>query len=251
MMGLSKPLKEQSLSQFQEGVIRLVKYDMILGDYTAWLDHEGTKVAITREELELYDIKGNLNAYIGQKIQYSILEYDEHREIYLGTRKPALRKRQQELISALKQGESFEASIIKIVYFGAYLAIDCLTVILRNKDFSSDYTVVGDVFQKGDKMTVKLQRISQNGKVNVERVPKYENPNRAHLEDFQPQTVVSGLVRSIKPWACFVNIAPNLDAICPIPAYFQVEEGMRVAFRINQVRLDDGRIRGKIIKILE
>jgi len=251
MIGLSQQFREPTLDQFQEGVIRLAKYDMILGDYTAWLDNNGTKVAITREELELYDIKGNLQSYVGTTIKYSILEYDPYREIYLGTCKPAKRKRQQEIINALKQGESFEAKVIKIVYFGAYLAIESLTVILRNKDFSSDYTVVGDIFQKGDKMTVCLQRISQNGKVNVQTVPKYENPHRVELEDFQPQTVVSGIIRSIKPWACFVNIAPNLDAICPIPMDLEIKEGMRVAFRINQVRQEDRRIRGKIIKVLD
>ncbi|MTL62742.1 RNA-binding protein, partial [Turicibacter sanguinis] len=32
--------------------------------------------------------------------------------------------------------------------------------------------------------------------------------------------------------------------------YFNVKEGMKVAFRINQVRLDEGRVRGKIIKII-
>lgn len=250
MVGFGEMLEESSLGEFQEGVIRLVKYDMIIGDYTAWLDYDGKKAVITRDELELYEIKGNLNAYVGKTVQFSILAYDEYREIYLATCKKAKLRRQQEILAALRLDESFEATVLKIVYFGAYLSIESLTVILRNKDFSTDYTMVGDIFQKGDKMTVKLHRISQNGKVNVRAFPKYENPNRANLEAFQPQTMVQGIVRNVKPWACFVNIAPNLDAICPVPAQFEIAEGMKVAFRINQVRLEDGRIRGKIIKIL-
>ena len=91
--------------------------------------------------------------------------------------------------------------------------------------------------------------MNDNLKINVQAVTKYECHSSITIEDFEPQTVVYGLVRSVKPWACFVNIAPNLDAICPVPTFFTVKEGMKVAFRINQVRLEEGRVRGKIIKV--
>ena len=251
MVGLKEYLLEEPVSEVLEGVIQYVKYDLILGDYTAWLDYEEKKVAIPRGYLELYEVKGNLNAYIGKPIQFSIVEYNEYRDIYIGSCKQAKLLRQQHILAELKRGEPFEAVIIKNVYFGAYLSIDSLPVILRNKDFSLDYTTVGDIFKRGDKLTVKLHRISQNGKVNVEAVPKYKNPHRADLEEFTPQTMVQGIVRNVKSWAVFVNIAPNLDAICPVPGQFQIEEGMKVAFRINQVRPEEGRIRGKIIKVLD
>lgn len=233
-----------------EGIIRLVQFDILLNDYVAWLDFEGDRVIIPRQELELYEIKSTLNHYIGMKVQFKIMSYDEQRRVYLASCKEIKEERRNDIIARLKEGESFEATITKIVYFGAYLMIDGISVILRNQDFSNDYTTVGDIYHEGDTILVSLLKVNDNMKINVQAVEKYETQSSITIEDFEPQTVVYGLVRNVKSWACFVNIAPNLDAICPVPTYFNVKEGMKVAFRINQVRLDEGRVRGKIIKII-
>lgn len=238
-------------NEIKEGVVRLVQYDVVLNDYTVWLELDGNKVIIPRQELELYEIKGNLNRYIGMKIQYMIKNYDAHRQVYIGSCKEVQYQKRQDIIKRLQAGETFEAKVVRLVYFGAYLSINGVSVILRNQDFSNDYTVISDVYKEGDYIAVSYLKANENQKINVQAVTKYESNSTITIADFEPQTVVYGLVRSVKPWACFVNIAPNLDAICPVPTYFSVKEGMKVAFRINQVRLEEGRVRGKIIKIIE
>ena len=50
------PLKTKK--EIKEGIVRLVQYDIILNDYAVWLDLDGDKVIIPRQELELYEIKG-------------------------------------------------------------------------------------------------------------------------------------------------------------------------------------------------
>ena len=237
--------------EMQEGIVRLVQYDLILNDYTVWLDHHSQKVVIPRQELELFEVKGSLNHYIGKKLQFVLTDFDEKRKIHLGTCKPVKTRQRDDLIESLQQGEAFEARIVRLVYFGAYLEIAGIPVILRNRDFADDYTTVADIHDMGDTIQVKLLKISQNGKINVQAVSKYESPSKITIEDFLPHTVVYGIVRNVKPWACFVNIAPNLDAICPIPPYINVKEGMKVAFRINQVKPEEKKIRGKIIKEIE
>ena len=248
-------IKSESLlnigNEIKEGVVRLVQYDVVLNDYTVWLELDGNKVIIPRQELELYEIKGNLNHYIGMKIQYVIKNYDAHRHIYIASCKEVQYQKRQEMIQRLQAGETFEAKVVRLVYFGAYLSIDGVSVILRNQDFSNDYTVVSDVYKEGDRIEVRYLKVNENQKINVQAVTKYESKSSITIADFEPQTVVYGLVRSVKSWACFVNIAPNLDAICPVPTYFTVKEGMKVAFRINQVRLEEGRVRGKIIKVIQ
>lgn len=241
---------ESEENEILEGIIRLVQFDILLNDYVAWLDFEGNRVIIPRKELELYEIKGTLNHYIGKKVEFKISKYDETRHVYFASCKEAKEIHRQEIITRLKLGETFNATVTKIVYFGAYLTINDVTVILRNQDFANDYTTVGDVYKEGDMIHVSLLKVNENMKINVQAVEKYETQSTITIEDFEPQTVVYGLVRNVKSWACFVNIAPNLDAICPVPAYFNVKEGMKVAFRINQVRINEGRVRGKIIKII-
>lgn len=233
-----------------EGIVRLVQYDILLNDYVAWLEYEGYKVIVPRSELELYDIKSNLNQYIGMILYFNLVEFDETRQVFIASCKQIKEKKRQQIIERLKLGEAFNAKIIKLVYFGAYLTIEDISVILRNQDFSSDYTTVADIYQEGDIIKVKLLKVNDNLKINVQAVEKYQSQSTICIHDFEPQTVVYGLVRNVKSWACFVNIAPNLDAICPVPTYFHVKEGMKVAFRINQVRIEEGRVRGKIIKVI-
>lgn len=243
------PLKTKE--EVREGIVRLVQYDIILNDYAIWLDSEGDKVIIPRQELELYEIKGGLNHYIGMTLQYVITDYDANRHVYLGSCREVKHQKRLNIIERLKAGEAFEAKVVRLVYFGAYLSIEGVSVILRNQDFANDYTTVADVYKEGDRIPVCHLRVNENLKINVQAVTKYECQSSITIADFEPQTVVYGLVRTVKSWACFVNIAPNLDAICPVPAYFNVKEGMKVAFRINQVRLDEGRVRGKIVKVIQ
>lgn len=242
------PLKTKE--DIKEGIIRLVQYDIILNDYTVWLDLDGDKVIIPRQELELYDIKEGLNHYIGTTLHYMITAYDANRNVYLGSCKEVKHKKRIKLIERLKAGETFNAKITRLVYFGAFLSIEGISVILRNQDFANDYTTVSDVYKEGDQISVCFLKVNDNLKINVQAVIKYECHSSITIADFEPQTFVYGLVRNVKPWACFVNIAPNLDAICPVPMFFTVKERMKVAFRMNQVHLEEGRIRGKIVKVL-
>ena len=132
------PLKTKK--EIKEGIVRLVQYDIILNDYAVWLDLDGDKVIIPRQELELYEIKGGLNHYIGTRLQYIITAYDANRHVYLGSCREVKHKKRLELIERLKAGETFDAKVTRLVYFGAYLSIDGVSVILRNQDFANDYT---------------------------------------------------------------------------------------------------------------
>lgn len=234
-----------------EGVVYLAQYDLIIKDYVIWLDSESQKVIIPCQELELDDIKCNLNGYIGKKIKFKIIDYDDKRRISIGSCKKICQQKRNHLIEEMKSGKTFKGIISRLVYFGAYLNIDDTPVMIRNSDFACDYTKISDIYQEGDLMAVKLLKVAHNGKIYVQAAKKYESGSKINIEDFKPHTVVQGLVRNVKSWACFVNIAPNLDAICPVPTYFKIKEGMRVAFRINQVRIEDRRVRGKIIKVID
>lgn len=243
------PLKTKE--ETKEGIVRLVQYDLILNDYAVWLDSDEGKVIIPRHDIELDEIKGNLNHYMGMTLPYQLVDYDANRHVYIGSCRALKQQKRAEIINRLKAGEVFEAKVIRLVYFGAYLSLEGISVILRNQDFATDYTTVADVYKEGDQILVCHLKVNKNLKINVQAVTKYESHSSITIADFEPQTVVYGLVRNVKSWACFVNIAPNLDAICPVPTSFTVKEGMKVAFRIHQVRVEEGRVRGKIIKVIQ
>ena len=236
---------------YQAGIILMVQFDPSFEEYVAWVESEGKRILIPASELELFSIRGNLNHYVGQQVTFVDYRFDTKRNLYIGSCRPVKEQLRDQLIKALELGETFEATVTRLVYFGAYLTINGVRVILRNQDFSDDYTTVGDIHEVGDKIKVRLHRINQNQKINVEVVERHQTASSITIADFEPQTVVYGLIRSIKSWGCFVNIAPNLDAICPIPSQFKVYEGMKVAFKINQVRISESKVRGKIVRIID
>ena len=242
---------EIDVNNVQTGKVKDVRYDHYLEEDSVEIEREGQPVIILRSHLELYQVKGNLNRYRGQMLEYVIIGYDSLRNIYYGSCLEVKRQKRRQLIKELETGKPYLATITNLTYFGAYLTIEGISVILRNRDFAADYTTVSDIYQVGDQLEVCFLKANNNLKINVQAVNKYVQTSTITIEDFEPHTVVYGTVRSIKPWACFVNIAPNLDAICPIPMVNFIKEGSPVAFRIHQVRVEEGKVRGKIIKIME
>ena len=236
---------------YQTGIILMVQFDPSFEEYVAWVESAGKRILIPASELELFSIRGNLNHYVGQSVTFVEYRFDAKRQLHIGSCRPVKVQQREQLIEKLEAGQTFEATVVKFVYFGAYLVIDGVRVTLRNQDFSDDYTTVGDIYEVGDCLKVRLQRINQNRKINVEAIDRHQTTSSITIADFEPQTVVYGLIRSIKSWGCFVNIAPNLDAICPIPSQFKVSEGMKVAFKINQVRISESKVRGKIVRIID
>ena len=130
-----------------------------------------------------------MNPYFGR------VDFNETRQVFIASCKQIKEKKRQQIIERLKLGEAFNAKIIKLVYFGAYLTIEDISVILRNQDFSSDYTTVADIYQEGDIIKVKLLKVNDNLKINVQAVEKYQSQSTICIHDFEPQTVVYGLVR--------------------------------------------------------
>ena len=69
------------------------------------------------------------------------------------------------------------------------------------------------------------------------------------INSFEKNQIVLGVVRNIQPFGVFVQIAPNLDALCS-PDIAEIEEDMKVSVRITKVDKAAGRVRAKILNIL-
>ena len=105
------PLKTKE--SIKKGIVRLIQYDVVLKDYAIWLDSKEGKVIIPRQELELYEIKGGLNHYIGITLEYLTTGYDSNRQVYLGSCKKLKQQKQAALINRLQAGAVFEAEVTR------------------------------------------------------------------------------------------------------------------------------------------
>lgn len=231
--------KNIETKRIMQGVVRLTCHDDLLGTDILVVDLDGHKGVIPRDEVDIQDTKISLVNFIGRKIKFYIKEIDEENNIIICSRKDYKSDERDRLIERLEVGEQFKAKITKILPFGAYVNIQGVTALLRNRDFANDYITVKELKKVGDVVDVKLNRISKNKRILVESVEKPTNPTIMSIDLFKPLDVVKGTVKSQTPTACYVCIAPGLDALCPVPEKFDVEEGMDVIFKIKQVNKAD------------
>ena len=243
-------LKAKDEAKVLKGLVKIVQHNAELDTDVLVLDLEGVKGVIVRDEVDAEMKWKSLVGFLGREVNFVVKDVDVERGIVFCSRKDAQEKKREEIIGRLKEGEMFNAQIINILNYGAYVEIDGVTGLLKNTDFAVDYTTIGEVLKVGDSVNVRLKKISENDRLIFEAIEKYQSPTIMNLDMFERDQVVLGVVRNVKPWGVYVCLAPNLDALCSIPATGEIEEGMKVQFRITQVRKEEGRVRGKIIRIL-
>lgn len=233
------------------GIVLASQYDEELASDVVKVEVSGIPVVITREELGCTPHNLPLMRYVGETIQFQLIEANEANGLVRGSAKKIKEKEFDKLYHELKDGKQFQAKVTKILRYGAYCVIGDISVQMLNRDFAEDHTTIGDVLEIGDTIDVRFNRITENKNLRVEPLVRYKNGVSVSLTELEPNQVVLGTVRSVKKWGIFVRIAPNLDALCSIPSHLAIREGDKVSFRITQVLKEEKRVRGKIVRLIK
>ena len=153
----------------------------------------------------------------------------------------------------------YQGVISKLMKKGAYLTINGVRVFLPNSLFSLETTRVMDIYQIGDVIPVRMHTYNKKHIVVCSN-PRYVRNNGLTFEELKPGMLAYGLVRKIYQsevgddnefgQKVFTSIGLKLEGLSPESPYFEIEEGDKVIYRVNQVR-PDGSIRGKIVRLLE
>ncbi|HBG8471709.1 TPA: S1 RNA-binding domain-containing protein [Clostridioides difficile] len=268
-----KNINKESLERYKNymeekkvlsGTVRLVKFNEELNsDILIIILEDGGEVIIKREDIDIRQTKRSLTPYLFKKIEFiiiDIIESGENEVKILASRKEIKEKHKDQLIKKLEEGEEFEAKVVHLEKYGAYLEINEIGVTIRNTEFSDDYTNVSDIYKLNDVIKVKLFKVNSNKRIYVEAVEKYKSNAIIDMDSFTTGSVVIGSVRTIRTDDCFVCIAPNLDVLSPIPTFsdYELVEGDKVSLLIKKVETKQDpnsekliyRIKGKIIRIL-
>lgn len=243
--------KAKESGEVLSNVVMLTQHSTEFESDILVMDFDGVKGVIKREDVDYQVQWKSLVGFIGRKVFFTVLEVDEATKTVYCSRKEAQEKMAPEVFERLNSGEPVSATISGLVNYGAYIEIDGIYALLKNSDFSDDHVPVKDVLTVGDSLLVRLKKVSEGEKVAVEAVTKHILESVLKFDSFEKDQVVLGKVNGVKPWGAYVTIAPGLDALCPIPETGEIEEGTRVSFRITQVREDEKRVRGKILRILQ
>jgi len=233
------------------GIVLSSQYDEELASDSVTLEVKGLPVFIVREELEFKVQQLPLLRFVGETIQFQLIEVNETKGRLFGSTKKIKEREFDKLHKQLEEGEIFQAKLTKNLRYGAYFVIGNISVQMLNKDFAEDHTTISDILTIGDSIEVRFNRITDNKNLRVEPLKKYKNEVSVSLANLEPDQIVLGNVRNIKKWGIFVRIAPNLDALCSIPLHLAVREGDQVNFKITQVLIEEKRVRGKIVCLID
>lgn len=237
-------------NEILKGVVVLTQKDEELDTEILVLDLDGMRGVIKREDVD-YEVNWkSLVNFIGMEIFYTVKDIDFETKTIYCSRKESQERLKDEILERLDNGDTMEATITGMTGYGAHVEMSGIYGFVRNTDFSDSFIKIRDVLRIGDKLNVKLVKISDSGKVSLEPVEKYVPKTVMKFDNFERNQVVLGTVNNVKPWGAYVTIAPGFDALCPIPEAEEIEEGTRVSFRITQVQEDKERVRGKIIRVI-
>lgn len=229
------------------GKVISVKYNSELKQEVLVLLHEGRKVIMPKDEIDIEKEWESLIGFTGRVL--SFIAINKIGQMLIVSRKELQKLKRNEVLQKLKEGEVFEGRIINILKYGAYIEVDgVLTALLKNKDFSNGFISIKEAFRKNDTLKVKLQRSSTDTKILLQTTESYVPDIAGYFEKVNEGDIVPGRLKTLRPNMCFVNLAPGVDGLAPVP-FIEVDEDMDVNFEIKSINKDTLRIRGKVVSI--
>lgn len=184
----------------------------------------------------------------GSIIDFVIVEVKPN--MIIGSSRDVYDFRKEQLDGFFENKESFTAEVEATAKFGAYLSYKHDNeLLLRNKDFSLNYTAAKDVLEKGDKVKVNIKEISPvSHNYMVELTNKYYVEPEIDLKDIEVGQQMEGEVVGISSFGCFVRIGVGRDVLCPVVNDLREPIiGDKVNIEIVVVNVERGRLRGKIL----
>lgn len=237
------------------GIGLLTTFEGPFNTPTLLVDFNGYKAIILRDDMD-YQIKlRSLAAYVHKEIPFIVKAVDLKHGIIFLSRKEAQLQILEITKEELQNGAILEAEVTGLLDYGAYVMLrGGAYALLRNADFSDSYVRVSDYLDVGDRVKVKLNSISKNGKISVEPINKIQVDSLLNFDMLEENQVIAGIVRSVRPFGVFVSLVPGVDGLCSVPEVGEIEEGTKVKYKITKKHYDDegnGLIRGTIIEVLE
>ena len=157
-----------------------------------------------------------LETLVKSSIPLKILDVDEARKRVVVSHRRALQEQRrgerQELIRSLKVGEERESTVVRLTDFGAFVdlgsGVDALVPV--SELAFERVEKPSDVVHVGEKLTVRILRVEQNGKkIAASRKGALSDPWREHADVLRQGKTVEGKVIA-KDRRLDVEIAPGV-----------------------------------------
>ena len=231
------------------GKVIASKYNSELRQDVLVVLYNGRKVIMPSNEVDIEKDWETLTGFLGREISFIVTE--KIGQMLLASRKEAQKLKRDDVLQRLKQGEIFEGKVINTLKYAAYIEIEgVLTALLKNSDFSDGFTAIKEVLKKGDTLKVKLKNAANENKILLGVPEKFSADTSAYFNSIQEGDIVPGVLKTLRPNMCFVNLHPGIDGLASVP-YIEVDEDMKVNFEIKKIDKENKKIRGRITSLIK
>ncbi|MEM1167365.1 MAG: S1 RNA-binding domain-containing protein [Planctomycetota bacterium] len=165
----------------------------------------------------------DLSIFVGEKLQCQVQKIDRFGKgnIVLTRRdlvKQELEKNKAELREKLKEGESVQGVVKKLMPFGAFVDIGGTDALLHIGDMSHDrIRKPEDVVKEGDTLTVKVLTLDWEKNRHAVGLKQLQaDPFETATAAIEEGAEVSGRITKLMEFGCFVEIAPGTEGLVHI-----------------------------------
>jgi len=195
----------------------------------------------------------DLSVFVGEKMNCKVTKVDRtgrgnitlsRREILAEEKK----ERAAKLKETLKEGETLEGTVKKIMPFGAFVDIGGIDGLVHISDLAHDRVrKVEDHVQEGQSVRVKILKLDwEQGRHSLGMKQLTDDPFQVGLSEINEGDVISARVAKLTDFGAFLEVAPGIEGLCHIS-----ELDWRRVEKTSDAVQPDQVVSAKVLKIEE
>ena len=153
------------------------------------------------------------------------------------------------ILSKLEIGTIFDTVVLSVAPFGVFVDMGKGVLgLLPIGDVSiARFSNIKEVFKKGDTIKVVYKGMSKGGYVvsHKELLGTWEE----NLQDFRIGEYCQGIVREVKSYGVFIELAPNLTGLAELPENCDIHLGDSVCIQLKSVNKEKLKVKLYIVSI--
>ncbi|MFZ5943470.1 MAG: bifunctional 4-hydroxy-3-methylbut-2-enyl diphosphate reductase/30S ribosomal protein S1 [Bacillota bacterium] len=208
----------------------------------------------------------NLDQFVGQKLQFKVIEFDRESKKAVLSRKAVLEEEYQvkkaQILDEISPGQKRKGIVQRITNFGAFIDLGGVDGLLHVSEMGwGRVSHPRDIVKEGDEIEVYILNVDkENEKISLGLKQLIPSPWEAVASKYPAGTIVSGKVARIAPFGVFVEIEPGIDGLVHISqlSWERVEKpedvvsvGQEVKVKVLDVNKDEKKMSLSIKEVMD
>ncbi len=181
------------------------------------VDVDGVRAFAPGSHMDLR-LGANLHHVVGKRLPFKVTQYGKRGRDVVLSRKEHLeagaKEAREKALATLKVGEIFEGTVRSIVSFGAFIDLGGVEGLVSLSEMSHNRSDgPSDVFKPREKVSVKILKIDEKGKIYLSRKATIADPWGAVKEKYAIGTKHMAKVVRIQDFGAFVELESGVDGL--------------------------------------